>query len=156
METTDDARSNYVVVLGPGFGAAPRGRRTGIGGTVLGHVHLHVGDIQRADAFYHQALGLDRTVWSYPGALFLSAGGYHHHLGLNTWAGGAPPARGDEARLLDWELIVPAEVAVARARESLVAAGHPVKGTGNSWVARDPWGTAVRVRAEPDTHFERR
>ena len=56
-------------------------------GTVMGHVHLHVGDIERAAAFYHAALGLDKVVWSYPGALFLSAGGYHHHVGLNTWAG---------------------------------------------------------------------
>ena len=46
-------------------------------------------DLERAAAFYHAGLGLDQTVWSYPGALFLSAGGYHHHLGINTWATGA-------------------------------------------------------------------
>ncbi len=61
-------------------------------GTVLGHVHLYVADLERAAAFYHAGLGLDKTVWSYPGALFLSAGGYHHHLGVNTWAAGAVPA----------------------------------------------------------------
>ncbi len=49
-------------------------------GTVIGHVHLYVGDIGAAAAFYHDGLGLDKVVWSYPGALFLSAGGYHHHL----------------------------------------------------------------------------
>src|SRR5690606_25373608 len=51
-------------------------------GTTMGHVHLHVGDLDRADGYYHRALGLDRVVWGYPGALFLSSGGYHHHLGL--------------------------------------------------------------------------
>jgi len=49
--------------------------------TVLGHVHLYVDDIDKAEAFYHTALGFDKVVWSYPGALFMSAGGYHHHLG---------------------------------------------------------------------------
>ncbi|HEY9514912.1 MAG TPA: VOC family protein, partial [Gemmatimonadaceae bacterium] len=53
-------------------------------GTVIGHVHLHVGDIARASDFFSETLGFDRTVWHYPGALFLSAGGYHHHLGANT------------------------------------------------------------------------
>jgi len=64
-------------------------------GSVMGHLHLHVADLDVASRFYHGALGLDRTVWSYPGALFLSAGGYHHHLGLNTWAGAhaSPPSR---------------------------------------------------------------
>jgi hypothetical protein len=56
-------------------------------GTKVGHVHLHVGDIERARDYYGDALGFDKTVWSYPGALFLGAGGYHHHVGVNTWAG---------------------------------------------------------------------
>ena len=55
-------------------------------GTTMGHVHLHVGDLDRAAAFYHHGVGLDKTMWTYPGALFLSAGGYHHHLGTNTWS----------------------------------------------------------------------
>ena len=77
-------------------------------GTVMGHVHLHVGDIPRAAAFYSEALGFDRIVWHYPGALFLSAGGYHHHLGTNTWAGpNARPPAPDEARLLEWTIELP-------------------------------------------------
>ena len=61
-------------------------------GTVMGHVHLHVADLDAAEAFYAGRLGLDVTVRSYPGALFLSRDGYHHHVGLNTWQGpGAPP-----------------------------------------------------------------
>ena len=71
-------------------------------GTVMGHVHLHVGDIDEAAAFYHVGLGLDKVVWQYPGALFLSAGGYHHHLGVNTWAGRGAPSAGDtDARLVE-------------------------------------------------------
>ena len=56
-------------------------------GTVLGHVHLQVADLDPAETFWVDALGLDVTVRGYPGALFTSAGGYHHHVGLNTWAG---------------------------------------------------------------------
>jgi catechol 2,3-dioxygenase len=60
--------------------------------TVIGHVHLHVPHIDAAEAFYCGQIGFDPIVRRYPGALFVSAGGYHHHLGLNTWAGvGAPP-----------------------------------------------------------------
>ena len=92
-------------------------------GTVMGHVHLHVGALDAAAAFYHAALGLDRIVWSYPGALFLSAGGYHHHLGTNTWARGAVPAGDGEARLLEWELVLPDAAAIAAAADSLQAAG---------------------------------
>ena len=73
-------------------------------GTVMGHVHLHVGDIDTASRFYHDALGLDRMVWSYPGALFLSAGGYHHHLGCQHvgWSCGSGfGARREAARVAD-------------------------------------------------------
>jgi catechol 2,3-dioxygenase len=71
-------------------------------GTVVGHVHLQVSELERTEAFYTGELGLDVTVRSYPGALFLSHGGYHHHIGANTWAsaGGAPPPPG--SRGLEW------------------------------------------------------
>ena len=114
--------------------------------TVLGHVHLFVGDLERAAAFYHAGLGLDKTVWSYPGALFLSAGGYHHHLGINTWATGAVPAGPDEARLLEWEVVVPTSRDAAEAIGSIAAAGGAVEPSADGGVARDPWGPAVRVR----------
>jgi catechol 2,3-dioxygenase len=114
-------------------------------GTRMGHVHLHVGDLEAASRFYHEALGLDRMVWSYPGALFLAAGGYHHHLGLNTWAGsGARPAGENDARLLEWHIVLPAAHA-GRARESLEASGHTVTATEDGWRVLDPWGTALRV-----------
>ena len=77
-------------------------------GTVMGHVHLHVGDLTNAANFFSESLGFDRTVWHYPGALFLAADGYHHHLGTNTWAGvGATPPTEDEAQLLEWTIHVP-------------------------------------------------
>jgi catechol 2,3-dioxygenase len=61
-------------------------------GTVIGHVHLHVPHLDAAEAFYCGRIGFEPTVRGYPGALFVAAGGYHHHLGLNTWTGiGAPP-----------------------------------------------------------------
>ena len=116
-------------------------------GTVVGHVHLHVGDLEAARGFYHQALGLDRMVWSYPGALFLAAGGYHHHLGLNVWAGDVPPAGPEEARLLEWELVLPDAASVAAAAASVEAAGHPVEGSGADRRLADPSGTRLRLLA---------
>ncbi len=116
--------------------------------TVIGHVHLFVGDLERAAAFYHAGLGLDQTVWSYPGALFMSAGGYHHHLGTNTWAAGATPAGPDEARLLEWEIVVPAAADAAGALASLAGTGARVERAGEGGVVRDPWGTALRIRPE--------
>ena len=90
-------------------------------GTTIGHMHLHVGDSVCRRSVLPCALGLDKVVWSYPGALFLSAGGYHHHLGTNTWAAGAPTAGDDEARLMEWELVLPnaadVEAAAAQPRE---------------------------------------
>ena len=113
-------------------------------GTVLGHVHLHVGDIEQGAAFYHAGLGFDKTVWSYPGALFLSAGGYHHHLGTNTWAARAARPEADDARLLDWEVVIPVDDMEAAA-ESLRKAGGVVEPVETDLLARDPWGTAVRL-----------
>jgi catechol 2,3-dioxygenase len=114
-------------------------------GTTMGHVHLHVGDLDRAEAFYHLALGFDKVVWSYPGALFLSAGGYHHHLGTNTWSPG-PAATDDQARLLEWELLVPHAGDAASAARSLRAAGCSALETDTGWTTADPWGTALRIR----------
>ncbi len=115
-------------------------------GTVIGHVHLFVSDLDEAAAFYHEGLGLDKIGWSYPGALFLSAGGYHHHLGTNTWAAGAPRATDADARLLEWEVLVPTTGDAAAAIASLTNAGIAVERGADGGVARDPWGTPVRVR----------
>lgn len=117
------------------------------GGTVMGHMHLHVRNLEDAAAFYRDALGLDVTVGSYPGALFLSAGGYHHHLGLNTWAGEDAPLPTDgDARLLEWEMVLPA-AAVDAATTRLEAAGHAVKRSGDGARVNDPWGTTLLLRS---------
>lgn len=121
---------------------------TGIpAGTVIGHVHLHVADLERAARFYHVGLGLDKVVWNYPGALFMSAGGYHHHLGTNTWAVGAPLAGPDDARLVEWELVVPSAGDGEAAAASLTSAGAEPSKEGESWRVDDPWGTRLRVVA---------
>lgn len=114
-------------------------------GTVIGHVHLHVGDLDEAATFYHSALGFDKVVWNYPGALFLSASGYHHHLGTNTWSSG-PPASDDHARLLSWDIVVGDREQARRAAESLAAAGYAVVDEQDAWRVADPWGTVVRLR----------
>ena len=116
-------------------------------GTTMGHIHLHVGALDDSAAFYHAALGFDQIVWSYPGALFLSAGGYHHHLGTNTWAVGAEAAHEGEARLLEWDLVLPDEAAVEGTARSLHDHGYASAVDGADRLARDPWGTAVRLRA---------
>ena len=116
-------------------------------GTVMGHVHLHVGDLDEGAAFYHRGLGFDQVVWDYPGALFLSAGGYHHHLGTNTWSSGAPAAE-DQARLLSWEIVVPQPADVDAAAHSLTSRGYAVDQTAEGARANDPWGTTVRIAGE--------
>jgi catechol 2,3-dioxygenase len=76
-------------------------------GTRIGHVHLNVAELEESESFYHGLLGFDVTVRGYPGALFLSTGGYHHHIGLNTWAGvGAPPPPPGSLGLERFELLV--------------------------------------------------
>jgi len=116
-------------------------------GTVIGHLHLHVGDLPTAETFYVNGLGFDRIVWSYPGALFMSAGGYHHHLGVNTWAQGAESAGEDEAKLLEWELLLPDPAATEAVAANLAEEGHPVEraGSDGAWRVRDPWGTSLRL-----------
>jgi catechol 2,3-dioxygenase len=116
-------------------------------GTRVGHMHLHVHDLESAREFYHNALGLDLTVWSYPGALFMAAGGYHHHLGANIWAGPAAAApASDEARLLHWELVLPSAAAAAEAIASLTTAGRAVAiGPAGDASVLDPSGTRVKL-----------
>jgi catechol 2,3-dioxygenase len=116
-------------------------------GTTIGHMHFYVGEIPQAEGFYHAALGFDKVAWSMPGMLFVSAGGYHHHVGLNTWAAGSPVATDEDARLLWWELMLPDRMAVEAAAESLRRAGYGVTASDGAFLARDPWGITVRLRA---------
>lgn len=114
-------------------------------GTVIGHVHLYVSSLAEAEAFYHHGLGLDKTAWSFPGALFLAAGGYHHHLGTNIWAVPAPVASDDDARLLYWSLVVPTAEDAARAIESLSQVAPEADAGPHGPLVPDPWGTRVRI-----------
>ncbi len=105
----------------------------------MGHMHLHVGDLDAARAFYVDLLGFEVMV-GMPSALFLAAGGYHHHLGVNTWRGpGVGPAPAGTAGLREWTLVLDAEP-LAALRERLAAAG-----LGDGDVVEDPWGIRLRL-----------
>jgi catechol 2,3-dioxygenase len=118
-------------------------------GTTMGHVHLQVADLDAAEAFYSGVLGFDVTVRGYPGALFVSAGGYHHHLGLNTWhsAGAAAPADGSIG-LRSFDVVLPDAGALAAVLERTRVAGLEPQATGEAGSAmlRDPSGNAVVLR----------
>jgi catechol 2,3-dioxygenase len=117
-------------------------------GLVVGHLHLHVGSIERGLAFYRDVIGFD-VITLMPSAAFVSAGGYHHHLGFNTWRGeGAPPAPAGTVGLREWTVVLPEPADVAAVRERVAAAGHPVEDAPDgSFVTRDPWENALRVTA---------
>jgi catechol 2,3-dioxygenase len=116
-------------------------------GTRMGHVHLQVGDLAKAKKFYCDVLGFEQTAGR-GGALFVSAGGYHHHIGLNTWHSlNAPPPAENAAGLVVFEIVMPDRTALTALKDRLRAAGHATKDDGDGFHVRDPWGTAIRVLA---------
>jgi catechol 2,3-dioxygenase len=125
----------------------------------IGHVHLKVADLDRALGFYRDVLGFEVTQRYGTQAVFLSAGGYHHHIGLNTWesAGGQPPAPGTTG-LYHVAILHPTRAALADALRRLVAAKVPLDGAADHGVSealylRDPDGNGVelyRDRAESE------
>jgi catechol 2,3-dioxygenase len=117
-------------------------------GTRIGHVHLQVADIDEAEAFYNGVLGFDVTVRGYPGALFVSAGGYHHHLGLNTWhsAGSSPPAPGSVG-LRSYEITLPSTAELDAVLARVHAAGIPSEERGAGHFVRDPSGNGILLRS---------
>ena len=118
-------------------------------GTTLGHVHLQVSDLAAAEAFYVGALGFEVTVRGYPGALFVSAGGYHHHLGLNTWASaGGPPADPAARGLRDFAIRFADAAERDRVTNRVAEAGHTLREERDAAVAIDPFGIAVRLTAD--------
>lgn len=118
-------------------------------GTRMGHVHLNVGDLTAAEAFYSGALGFDVMVRGYPGALFVSAGGYHHHLGLNTWAGeGAPPPPPGTRGLRQFEVKLPGPDHLAAEEDRLREAGFEPVREGDRVRVTDPAGNGVVLSAK--------
>jgi catechol 2,3-dioxygenase len=116
-------------------------------GTDMGHMHLQVSDIAAAERFYMDVLGLDRMA-RMPSASFISAGGYHHHLGMNTWAGvGVPAPPEGAARLLGYELVLPSESALDAVVERVRAADLPIEQEGAGWAVSDPSWNRVVLRA---------
>jgi len=114
-------------------------------GLAVGHVHLHVGDLERGLAFYRDVLGFELVMF-FPGqAAFVSAGGYHHHLGFNTWRGeGVPPAPAGRVGLRHWTVVLDDLEEVAAVRERVRAAGVEVEEReGGGFLVRDPWEIAV-------------
>jgi len=110
-------------------------------GLRMGHVHLHVGDLEAARGFYSGVLGFE-LMTTYPGALFLAAGGYHHHVGLNTWLGeGVGPAPARTVGLREWTMVVDAD-SLAALRRWLAS-----EGLGDGDFLADPWGIRVRLSA---------
>ena len=107
-------------------------------GTTMGHVHLQIGDVARGRAFYCETIGFD-VVAAMPTALFVSAGGYHHHLGMNTWhSQGAGSAPEDTARMRFFTIVFADEAARAAAAERLGLAD-------GATLVEDPWGNEVRL-----------
>jgi catechol 2,3-dioxygenase len=113
-------------------------------GVHIGHVHLKVADLARALAFYRDVLGLEVTQWYGENAVFLSAGGYHHHIGLNTWEslGGSPPPEGTTG-LYHSAIVYPTRADLAEAVHRVLSAGIPLDGAADHGVSesvylRDP------------------
>jgi catechol 2,3-dioxygenase len=111
--------------------------------THMGHIHLHVSSLERARAFYESGLGFDVTTDALPGALFLAAGGYHHHVGTNEWARRASPP--NAAGLLEWTLRVPAEDARMELRQRLEAQGSRIDAVAEGWRVADADGNVVLI-----------
>ena len=117
-------------------------------GLVVGHVHLHVGDLERGLAFYRDVLGFDLMTFLPGAAAFVAAGGYHHHLGFNVWRGqGVPPAPEGRVGLRHWTVVLDDAEAVAEVAGRVREAGIEVEERENGFVMRDPWGIAVLFAA---------
>lgn len=105
-------------------------------GVRIGHVHLKVADIERALYFYRDLLGFTITQWYGNSAVFLSAGGYHHHIGLNTWySKGAPPAPGRSAGLFHTAILYPTRKELAVVVRRLLNEGYPLTGASDHGVS---------------------
>jgi catechol 2,3-dioxygenase len=129
-----------------GVGAADAEHDVVEPGLRMGHLHLHVGDVDEGLAFYRDVLGF--AVWALlpRSAAFVSAGGYHHHLGFNVWQGqGVGPAPADTVGLRHWTVILPTAPDVAAVRARVQAAGRADHDVQGGFAVADPWGTEVQI-----------
>jgi catechol 2,3-dioxygenase len=114
-------------------------------GLSIGHVHLHVGDVEQAIRFYRDVVGFELMI-DLGTAAFFSTGGYHHRLGANVWRGeDVPPASPDALGLRQWKLVLPDAVAVADARARLETAGAPIEELPSGFLTRDPWAIPLAI-----------
>jgi catechol 2,3-dioxygenase len=117
-------------------------------GLRIGHVHLHVGSLAEGTRFYRDAIGFEVQM-EMPTAVFLSAGGYHHHVAFNLWRGrGVPPARSGVVGLRHWTLILDGEEELRSLRSRLAALGFALEEHADGLIARDPANIAVLIKAE--------
>jgi catechol 2,3-dioxygenase len=131
-------------------------------GVRIGHVHLTVSDLDRAVSFYRDVLGFDITARYGPDAVFLSAGGYHHHIGLNVWAGrGAPRPPAGTTGLYHFAILYPTRAALAAAVRRVLASGIRLDGASDHGVSeaiylQDPDGNGVELyRDRPEAEWPR-
>lgn len=119
--------------------------------TKVGHIHLTVSDLKRSLAFYRDLLGFEISARYGDSAVFLSAGGYHHHIGLNTWAGkGAKPAPAGHAGMYHVAFLYPSRLELAKVLKKLLEAKYPLDGSADHGVSeavylRDPDGNGVEL-----------
>ena len=130
--------------------------------TRIGHVHLTVSDLERALRFYRDVLGFEVTTTYGREAVFLAAGGYHHHIGLNTWAGrGAPRPAPGSTGLYHFAILYPDRPALAAGVKRVLAAGVPLEGASDHGVSeavylRDPDGNGVELYCDrPESEWPR-
>ncbi|WP_062525285.1 VOC family protein [Demequina rhizosphaerae] len=113
----------------------------------VGHVHLQVGDIPTAKDFYVGTLGFDEVL-DMGSALFVSAGGYHHHVGLNTWNSRGAGPRAASLGLGTMDIVLPTADDLGALRERLAHRGTPVEDDGRTVAVRDPWGSEIRMTVD--------
>ena len=115
-------------------------------GLVVGHLHLHVGDVEEGLSFYRDVVGFEEMM-RLPTAAFVSAGGYHHHLAFNVWRGpGVPPEPTGTVGLRHWTIVLPGEESIDALRTRAEDAGVATEQDGGALVLRDPWGIELHVQ----------